>query len=113
MMLDDKPEYDITVEDIDKIIEDEQKKSIQLEKECYHKDIYSNPHDREINRLRTLRSFVKLTNHWEWYGNGTIILEDRIVYALCSGKWRNIYNNKWYLSKGAEDFYKRYLKGEK
>ena len=25
-MLDDKPEYDITVEDIDKIIEEEQKK---------------------------------------------------------------------------------------
>ena len=45
-MLDDKPEYDITVEDIDKIIEDEQKKSIQLEKECYQK-IYTLIHMTE------------------------------------------------------------------
>lgn len=76
-------------------------------------DSFNDPFEREVQRLEAMKVFV-LADIDIKVGDdgGTVIVEDRFVYALRSKKWRNIGKNVWYKSRSPSDFIKLYVKRE-
>ena len=102
----------LTIQKIDELIKLNEIESDKLGEYCYHKDIYSDPFARDIKRLKNLRIFVESGVQFKLDASGgTVIVEDRFVFALISHKWRNVSKNVWYRSKGASDFIKRFVRG--
>ena len=102
----------LTLTKIDELIKLNDAASHKLSERNYHKDVYSDPYEKEVDRLKTLRVLVesgvqfKLDN-----SGGAAVVEGRFVFTLISHKWRNVGKNVWYRSKGASDFIKRFVKG--
>lgn len=97
-----------TLDEIDRIIEKEKADSDALEQRNYHKLQYSNPHARELSRLRTLREFVVEGANITDYSHGYLEINDRFILALKNRRWRVKGKNKWYWFKDAESFMAKY-----
>jgi hypothetical protein len=77
------------------------KEAIRLANDCEerndHKLQYSNPYEREANRLRKLIQLIELTDTVEDYKNaGLVLIDGKFVVSLSNNKWRVIHKNKWY-----------------
>jgi hypothetical protein len=102
----------LTLTKIDELIKLNEARSDEMHEERKHKDVYSDPFDKEVRRLKTLRVLVesgvqfKLDN-----SGGAAVVEERFVFTLISHKWRNVGKNVWYRSNGASDFIKRFVRG--
>ena len=85
-------------------------KSDKIDLHNYHKDVYSNPAERELQRLKSLKVFY-LTDgiKVEQGGPGCIVVNDKFEYALITGKWRALGKAKWYRSKSPESFISKYV----
>lgn len=88
---------------------------VVLSKECEqrneHKLQYSNPYDREIERLTTLLELAELPYDLdlEWYGSGMLIINQKYIVAPRSSKWRVKGKNKWYWYKNPTNLVEKYI----
>ena len=104
----------LTVGMIEKKIKRNMSKSYVLQDTYSHKDIVSDPYDREVERLKEIKVFVEAGVDFELdESGGTALVEGKFVYALRSHKWRVKGGSVWYRSRGASDFIKRFVKQEK
>ncbi len=102
----------LTIRNIDELIKLNEIESEKLGELCYHKDVYSDPFAKEIQRLKTLRVLVESGVQFSLDNSGgSVIVKERFVFTLISHKWRNVGKNVWYRSKGASDFIKRFVRG--
>jgi len=90
-------------------IEQEKKKSKACEERNYDKMQYSNPHDKEINRLRTIIDFVKVGASVERTNGGFITVNKKYIISLANPKWRVKGKNKWYWYTTPEQFMDKYV----
>ena len=102
------------LENKDKTLEEEleynKEQSRLLEIRNYHKEQYSNPYKREVIRLETLIELEKFNIHIDDYEvSGQIIINNKFVYALLSGRWRIKGKNTWYWSKDPKHFVENYV----
>jgi hypothetical protein len=85
----------------------------QLKIECdemnYYKDQYSNSHEREIERLKSLIEFSKLPVDVSEYTDGSVLVNGVYVFTLRTHRWRVLNKNTWYKSKNAKDFVERFV----
>tara|TARA_R110000744_G_scaffold352214_1_gene458276 strand:- start:1410 stop:1745 length:336 start_codon:yes stop_codon:yes gene_type:complete len=94
-----------TKEDIPKLekkVEEAQYFANQTNRECYHKDVYSNPASRNVFKLRKLINLIKVVDNLdtiEDYSAGLVILSNKYIVSLANDKWRVIHRNKWYRHK--------------
>lgn len=103
----------ITLEEIDKEIEKQKEKIKRLEdlvkdKHCYGEGVW-----RELARLKIERDLMLTKVKYEHHSSGIVLIEDKFLYALYSGKWRVKWKNKWYRSKNIKHFIDNYVKKEK
>ena len=71
----------------------------------------SNWRERWKDEIILLENDITYENYT---GNGNaFLIENKFIYFPCSGKWRKKDKNKYYRSKGAQDFIDRFVKGEK
>jgi hypothetical protein len=102
----------LTIQKIDELIRLNEVLSDELSERNYHKDVYSDSYQKEVDRLKTLRVLVESGVQFSLDNSGgSVIVEDRFVFTLISHKWRNVGKNVWYRSKGASDFIKRFVRG--
>lgn len=88
---------------------DEAAKSQACIKANDHKDQYSNPYAREVDRLQTIIEFVKTGVSVERTGGGLITVNGKYIVSLANPRWRVKGKNKWYWYKTPEDFVARYV----
>jgi len=101
----------LTTEKIDDLIKLNEFHSNEMHETRKHKDVYSDPFEKEIKRLKTLKVLIESGVRFKLDDSGgAVIVEDRYVFALISHKWRVVGKNVWYKSKGASDFIKRFVK---
>tara|TARA_S200002703_G_scaffold50104_1_gene43526 strand:- start:824 stop:1195 length:372 start_codon:yes stop_codon:yes gene_type:complete len=75
-----------------------------------HKMMYSNPYEREVERLSTLSVLESLNINIKPYSvSGQVIINNRFIYVLRTGMWRVKGKTKWYYSKNPEHFVKKYV----
>ena len=91
-------------------IEQEKKQSKDCEERNYDKMQYSNPHDKEIKRLRTIIDFVKAGASVERTSGGLITVNGKYIISLANPKWRVKGKNTWYWYKTPEQFMSKYVK---
>ena len=99
-------------------IEIQQKLADDVIKRNSHKDMYSNPHAREIERLQSLVTVAESGLEFDskdYSSTGTVTLKNSkgevIIYALRTGKWR--YKNfptVWYPSKSFDQFVEKFVR---
>jgi len=94
---------------LEEAIDEERKKSKACEERNYHKMQYSNPHAKEIKRLRTIIDFVKAGASVERTGGGFITINGKYIISLANPRWRVKGKNTWYWYKTPEDFVARYI----
>lgn len=92
----------------DKLAE-EAEKSRACIKANDHKDQYSNPYAREVDRLQTIIAFVKTGVSVERTGGGLITVNGKYIVSLANPRWRVKGKNTWYWYKTPEDFVERYV----
>jgi|TARA_R110000744_G_scaffold300616_1_gene409766 hypothetical protein len=98
------------VAEIDILIALSEIESNKIELRNYHKGVYSNPAEREIERLTSLKVFYLTEGiKVEQGGSGCIIVNDKFEYALITGKWRALGKSKWYRSKSPKSFIFKYV----
>ena len=87
------------------------KLSKELEEDCEHKDRYSNPYSRELERMSGIHSFLPFTNKVtvEDYSQGLVIVNKRYIVSLRNNVWRVKGKNKWYCYKDIEQLITKYV----
>tara|TARA_R110001632_G_scaffold199204_1_gene321662 strand:+ start:410 stop:751 length:342 start_codon:yes stop_codon:yes gene_type:complete len=95
---------------IDKEIKEQEEVVRLAEIEVYHKDNYGRGPWNELSRLETEREIILTGVKWEHHDSGTVLIENKFVYALNSGKWRIKGKQKWYWSKSVEHFIEKYVR---
>lgn len=76
-------------------------------------DSFNDSFAREIQRLEALKVFVLAGVDFKVSDDGgTVVVEDKFVYALRSKKWRGVGKSVWYKSRSPSDFIKLYVKKE-
>ena len=98
------------LERIDKEIEKQEEVVRLAEISVYHKDNYGRGPWNELSRLKTERELILTGVKWEHFGSGTVLIENKFVYALNSEKWRVRGKQKWYWSKGVKHFVENYVR---
>lgn len=74
---------------------------------------HSDPHYREIERLEKIKEVMGETEDWEHYGEGTIIIADKFILSLRSGKWRIKGKSKYYRGgSNTKNFFNNYVNKE-
>jgi hypothetical protein len=93
------------------------KDRLEIEKEkCrLNDDDWNTFHERNVKRLNALLEFVRSDVRFKYELSdvimyGTVVVEDKFVFALISNKWKVIGKNVWYRSRGPSDFIKRFVK---
>ena len=76
----------------------------------YDKDQYGKGPWNELKRLRQERELILSGVNWKHHGSGTVLVEDKFIYALLTGKWRVLNKNKWYQSKSVNHFIENYVR---
>ena len=98
-------------EKIEEQIEVEKNLAAETDRMNDHKLAYSNPHEREVERLKALLVFTKYDVNFE-YDGGTVLVNNKYIFACRSGKWRVKDHHIWYRSRGAKDFLERFVKAK-
>ena len=98
------------LEEIDKDIERQMKLVVLHDIRVYDKHQHGNGPRNELKRLKAERDLILTGIDWEHYGSGTVLISKKFIYALNSGKWRNINTKKWYRSKGINHFIENYVR---
>tara|TARA_R110000782_G_scaffold55081_1_gene116309 strand:- start:234 stop:548 length:315 start_codon:yes stop_codon:yes gene_type:complete len=98
------------LEEIDKDIERQMKLVVLHDIRVYDKHQHGNGPRNELKRLKAERDLILTGIDWEHYGSGTVLISKKFIYALNSGKWRNISTKKWYRSKGINHFIENYVR---
>ncbi len=90
-------------------------RAAQTARDNYHKDRYSNRHQREVERLDKLIGLIQQPVTVEPYSNGCVLLNKEYVVSLSNNNWRVRGKNKWYKHKNdLSHFVNKYvLKDEK
>ena len=101
---------ELTKENLQRLITKANEESLELIIRCEHKDQFSNPYERESERLKSLLQFVEIGVDIEYNNDGYVVVEKKFLFALRSYKWRVIGKNVWYKSRGPLDFVTRFVK---
>ena len=102
-----------TLEEIDKEIETQKEVLKILEDLVKDKHCYGRGEWKELERLKTERDLILTKVKYEHQYSGVVLIEDKFLYALYTGKWRVKWKNKWYRSKNIKHFIDNYVKKEK
>lgn len=94
---------------IDQKIKKQEERVKAAEERTYHKDNFGRGPWNELARLRTEKELILTGVEWDYYGDGTVIIQNKYIYALKSGKWRTVGNKKWYRSKSLKHFVENYV----
>ena len=98
------------LERIDKEIE-EQREEVRLhEIRVYYKDQYGHGPWNELSRLLEERELILMGINYEHYGSGTVLIDNKFIYALKSGKWKVSGKRTWYRSKNLSHFIENYVR---
>jgi hypothetical protein len=101
----------LTLGKIDELIKLNETHSDEMHEARKHKDVYSDPFDKEVKRLKTLKVLVESGVRFKLDDSGgAVVVEDQYVFTLISHKWRVVGKNVWYKSKGVSDFLTRFVK---
>ena len=100
----------IELERIDKEIEKQSEEVRLAEIRVYDKDQYGKGPWNELKRLQQERELILSGVNWKHHGSGTVLVEDKFIYALLTGKWRVLNKNKWYQSKSVKHFIENYVR---
>ena len=88
-----------------------QRKEVELhEIRVYNKDQYGRGPWNELSRLITERELILTGISWEHYGSGTVLIDNKFIYALKSGKWSVLGKRTWYRSKNLNHFIENYVR---
>ena len=75
-----------------------------------HKMMYSNPYEREVERLSALAELKTFNINIKSYSvSGQVIINNKFIYTLRTGMWRVQGKTKWYYSKSPEHFVRKYV----
>ena len=74
-------------------------------------DTYDDRKWKERRRLQTLLVFNTLPVEKRIYDGAFVMLNNKYIYALASGKWRVDGKWTWYLSKNPKHFVAKYVLG--
>ena len=100
----------IELERIDKEIEKQMEVVRLAEIRVYDKDRYGKAPWNELNRLQQEREIILSGVKWKHHGSGTVLIDDKFIYALLTGKWSVLGKNKWYRSKSIKHFIDNYVR---
>jgi len=82
----------------------------KLDEKNDHKMQYSNPYEREVERLSSLAVLEQFDIDVKPYSlSGQVIINNKFVYVLRTGNWRVQGKTKWYYSKSPESFVRKYV----
>ena len=98
------------LERIDKEIEVQEARVRLAEIRVEHKDNYGKAEWDELSRLKTERELILTEVKWKHNGSGLVLIEDKFIYALKSGKWKVKGKSQWYRSKSIEHFVSNYVR---
>jgi hypothetical protein len=101
------------LERIDEEIEKQREKVRLCEIRVYYKDQYGQGPWNELKRLISERELILTGISWEHYGSGTVLIDNKFVYALKSGKWSVLGKGTWYRSKNLNHFIENYVREDK
>ena len=90
------------IPELEKEVEEEKQCADAIDRECYHKDVYSNSSSRDVFKLTKLINLIKVvedSDTIEYHGAGLILLNKKYIVSLANDKWRVIRKNKWYRHK--------------
>jgi hypothetical protein len=76
------------------------------DRNCYHKDFYSNSARTEVFRLKKLINLIKVIEEsdtleqvdWD-KGGGLVIINKKFIVSLAKDQWRVLGKNTWYRHK--------------
>jgi hypothetical protein len=91
---------DIT--ELEKEVEEAKANADARDRECYHKDVYSNASRKDVHKLRKLINLIKVVDNSdtiEDHGAGLILLNNKYIVSLANDKWRVVRRNTWYRHK--------------
>ena len=103
------------LEDLDDLqgqLEDERRKAKKHDEDCAHKDMYSNPYAREVDRLKVIIGFVSEGVYVKRIAGGLIEINKKFIVSLANPKWRVKGKNKWYWYTTPKQFVQKYIKKE-
>ena len=100
----------IELERIEKEIEKQREVVRLAEIRVYDKDRYGKAPWNELNRLQQEREIILSGVKWKHHGSGTVLIDDKFIYALLTGKWSILGKNKWYRSKSIKHFIDNYVR---
>lgn len=109
---------EITEEKIKELLEIENKKMALDDSD------WNTYHLRNYDRLKALLEIVKsgvkfkYDMEFRWDDSylsmdGTVLIEDKFIFALLSKKWKVVGKNVWYRSRGPTHFIERFVRGNK
>lgn len=79
------------------------KQDLELAEAEYHKHLMSDkmhlPSSSHISMIRACLYLQDNNIEHEGYDQGLLLINNKVVYAPRTGKWRNLNKNKWYRSK--------------
>ena len=105
-----------TLDELDEDVKDYIDKSLQLSKENWHKDVYSDRYIRQAKRLLKLRKFLERDLDVEFFGQknfGLVIVNRKFIVCLLDNQWRTVKNKQWYKHKEDLDhFIDNYILGD-
>ena len=104
-----------TPKDVDSLkqqLQDEIKRAQKRDRDCDHKDTYSNPYSRECSRLSVMIEFLEQGVNIERIGGGLMQINNKFIISLANPKWRVKGKNKWYWYKNPEHFVRKYINRE-
>ena len=94
-------------------LESQKLKSKKCDEDNYHKDYYSNPYDREIQRIGCLLTLLEYDIVVSDYGDGTVIVNDKFILSLRNLRWRVEGRSKWYYASSIDSFVNKYVLGNR
>jgi len=101
----------MTEEDILTEIEKQKELSEQLSNGRNRDKLFcSDPYKREVSRLKSLLKLMSLGVKIEEGPSGCVLVEDKYVYALMTGRWRVTDKSTWYYSKSPNQFVETYVR---
>ena len=101
------------LERINKEIEKQEEAVRLAEIRVYHKDNYGKGPWNKLSRLIAERELILTGVSWEHYGSGTVLIDNKFIYALKSGKWSVLGRRTWYWSKNLDHFIENYVRKDK
>ena len=115
-------EYKVTLEELEKYIEEEEVLAEEEYLSKYHKDYSDGTHQRELRRLKTVRKLLLAGANEMYWGDGCVYIQEgdtTFRFYLLNQMWSAIKNpykqkvswrgRKMYYCKSPEDFVKKYV----